>query len=297
MGGSGIAECERGELLMAISDLTGTSWQFPATGVGLSGGDILASISFESNGNEFIRLDCSEGLSGPVLVYRLSASVTVYDAATGWADEAYRIIDITGGSGATSAAVIAWLEAEAEQIPGPELRKTYTTTGAELASVADAIRARGGYPASNLLEYPAGFVTGIENIPDTQPETLACVVCSGSGTTFVTIGSDQNKPFIYSYVPDFFSYNAGVFTCKKAGTYSVRVYARGAYNSSGTAINCYWRFYKNSEIVESYTSGTVYRNPGAITAFGVTLAENDTFYGQVRNSSGTTTVTLAYIIY
>ena len=55
MGRGIIAERERGELLMAISDLTGTSWLFPATGVGLSGGDILASISFESNGNEFIR--------------------------------------------------------------------------------------------------------------------------------------------------------------------------------------------------------------------------------------------------
>ena len=297
MGGSGIAERERGEILMAISDLTGTSWQFPATGAGLIGGDILANISFESNGNEFIRLECSEGLSGPVLVYRLSSSVTVYDAATGWADEAYRIIDITGGSGATSAAVIAWLEAEAEQIPGPELRKTYTTTGAELASVADAIRARGGYPASNLLEYPAGFVTGIENIPDFVPEILASITCSFTSSTFVAAGSDPNKPCIYGYVPEYFTYNAGIFTCVKPGTYSVKVYARGAYNTSGTAINCYWRFYKNSEIVESYTSGTTYRNTGATTAFSVTLAAGDTFKGECRNSTGTTTVTLSFIIY
>lgn len=297
MGRGIIAERERGELLMAISDLTGTSWKFPATGVGLSGGDITGTIWFESNGNEYAQIYCSEGLSGPVLVYRGPVRTTAYDAATGWADEAYRIIDITGGSGATSAAVIAWLEAEAEQIPGPELRKTYTTTGAELASVADAIRARGGYPASDLLEYPAGFVYGIENIPDTQPETLATITCSSNTSSFVTIGSDQNKAFIYSYVPDFFDYNAGVFTCKKAGKYGVQVYARGAYASQGTTIYCYWRFYKNSEIVASYTSGKVYNNAGARTAFSVTLEENDTFYGQVRNSTGVTSVTLAYIIY
>ena len=282
---------------MAISDLTGTSWQFPATGVGLSGGDILASISFESNGNEFIRLDCSEGLSGPVLVYRLSSSVTVYDAATGWADEAYRVIDITGGSGATSAAVIAWLEAEAEQIPGPELRKTYTTTGAELASVADAIRARGGYPASNLLEYPAGFVTGIENIPYNQPEVFGTITASHNSSTFTTIGSDNSKAHIVVNDRNFFEYNQGVFTCKKAGTYGIRVYARGAYASQGTTIYCYWRFYKNNTIVSSYTSGHNYNNAGDYTSFGVTLDVGDTFYGQVRNSQGTTSVTLAYIIY
>lgn len=299
MGGGEPAERERGELLMAISDLTGTSWQFPETGVGLSGGDILANISFESNGNEFIRLECSEGLSGPVLVYRLSSSVTVYDAATGWADEAYRIIDITGGSGATSAAVIAWLEAEAEQIPGPELRKTYTTTGAELASVADAIRARGstrGQPWDTKIEYPDGYVDAIAAIPHDTPEIVGSIIGSGSGKTMVTLGSDTSKAFVHAYDPDWFDYNAGVFTAKQAGDYFLQIYARGSYNSSGTHLSCYWQVLKNGTAVISETSGTTYRNAGATTAASVTLAVGDTLCIQQRVQTGTTSTTAGMII-
>ena len=299
MGGGQPAESERGELLMAISDLTGTSWLFPATGVGLSGGDIFGSIQFESNGNEFIRIDCSEGLSGPVLVYRASASVTVYDAATGWADEAYRIIDITGGTDATSAAMIAWLEAEAEQIPGPALRTVYLTTGEELASVADAIRARGstrGQPWEAPIEYPDGYVDAIAAIPHDTPEIVGSIFGSGSGTTMVTLGSDTSKAFVNAYDPDWFDYSAGVFTAKKAGDYSLQIYARGSYNGSGTHLSCYWQVLKNGTAIASATSGTTYRNAGATTAASVTLAVGDTLCIQQRVQSGTTSTTAGMII-
>lgn len=294
MGGSEPAERERGELLMAISDLTGTSWLFPETGVGLSGGEIFMYIHFESNGNEFIQLDCPEGLSGPELIYRLSASVTVYDSETGWADEAYRIIDITGGSGATSAANIAWLEAEAEQIPGPALRKTYTTTGAELASVADAIRARGGW--SNPIEYPDEYVDAIAAIPHDTPEIVGSIFGSGSGTTMVTLGADPAKAFVYTYDPNWFDYNAGVFTAKQAGDYLLQIYARGSYNSSGTHLSCFWQVLQNGTPVISATSGTTYRNAGATTATGVTLAVGDTLCIQQRVQSGTTSTTAGMVI-
>lgn len=278
---------------MSITNLTGTSWVLNTAGIEAAQtayGDVMYSIHFASNNNLYVSLTCYKNAGVTRLNY---GGTTVYNTNDGFIDNAYVLIEnITGGTDVQNAATISWFETAGTLLPVPLL-----TTEQELTSIADAIRARGGYPASDLLEYPDDFITGITNIPDTQPETLGCITCSGSGTTYVTIGSDQNKPFIYSYVPDFFSYNAGVFTCKKAGNYTVKVYARGSYNSSGTAINCYWRFYKNNTIVESYTSGTDYRNPGAITTFGVTLAENDTFYGQVRNSSGTTTVTLAYIIY
>ena len=294
MGGGHPAERERGELLMAILDLTGTSWLFPATGVGLSGGDIVASISFESNGNEFIRLDCSEGLSGPVLVYRDVAATTVYDAATGWIADRYRIIDITGGSGATSAAMIAWLEAEAEQIPGPELRTTYLTTGEELASVADAIRARGGW--SNPIEYPDEYVDAIAAIPHDRPEIAGCILGSGSGTTMVTLGADPAKAFVYAYDPNWFDYNAGVFTAKQAGTYWLDIYARGSYNGSGTQLSCFWQVLQNGTAVISATSGTTYRNAGATTAVSVTLAVGDELCIQQRVQTGTTSTTVGMVI-
>lgn len=299
MGRGIIAERERGELLMAISDLTGTSWLFPATGVGLSGGDILASISFESNGNEFIRLDCSEGLSGPVLVYRDVAATTVYDAATGWIADGYRIIDITGGSDATSAAMIAWLEAEAQQTDPPALRKTYLTTGAELASVADAIRARGstrGQPWESPIEYPDGYVDAIAAIPHDRPEIAGCILGSGSGTTMVTLGADPAKAFVYSYDPNWFDYNAGVFTAKQAGTYWLDIYARGSYNSSGTQLSCFWQVLQNDTAVISATSGTTYRNAGATTGGSVTLAVGDELCIQQRVQTGTTSTTVGMVI-
>ena len=299
MGGGQPAERERGELLMAISDLTGTSWLFPATGVGLSGGDIVATITFESNGADFYRFDCSEGLSGPVLVYRAVAATTVYDAATGWIADAYRIIDITGGSGATSAAMIAWLEAEAEQIPGPELRTTYLTTGEELASVADAIRARGstrGQPWESPIEYPDGYVDAIAAIPHDRPEIAGCILGSGSGTTMVTLGADPAKAFVYTYDPNWFDYSAGVFTAKQAGTYWLDIYARGSYNSSGTQLSCFWQVLQNGTAIISATSGTTYRNAGAITGGSVTLAVGDELCIQQRVQTGTTSTTVGMVI-
>lgn len=278
---------------MAITDLTGTSWVLAAAGIEAAQsayGDTQIRIEFTSNNTFYPQIYCFKN-SG--ITYLNYGGTEVYNTNDGFLNAAYTLIEnISRGTDVTSAAAIAWFETAGTLQPVPLL-----TTDQELVSIADAIRARGGYPASNTLEYPAGFVDGIENIPDTQPETLATITASHNSSTFTTIGLDPNKAFIYSFVPDFFSYQDGVFTCKKAGTYSVKVYARGAYASQGTTIYCYWRFYKNSTIVESYTSGHTYNNAGATTAFGVTLAENDTFYGQVRNSTGSTTVTLAYIIY
>ena len=297
MGGGEPAERERGELLMAISDLTGTSWLLPATGVGLSGGDVYANVWFESNGNEYLAFECAEGLSGPILVY--GRTITVYDASTGWIADGYRIIDITGGTGATSADLIAWLEAEAEQTDPPQLRKTYLTTGAELTAVADAIRARGstrGQPWEAPIEYPDGYVDAIAAIPHDRPEIAGCILGSGSGTTMVTLGADQAKAFVYAYDPNWFDYNSGVFTAKQAGTYWLDIYARGSYNSSGTQLSCYWQVLQNGTAVISATSGTTYRNAGATTGGSVTLAVGDTLCIQQRVQTGTTSTTVGMVI-
>lgn len=278
---------------MAITTLIGTSWLLSAAGIEAAQtayGDTIIRIEFTSNNSNQNRLYCYKQLNVTYLDY---SGLEVYNTNDGFSDNAYALIEnISFGTDATSAAAIAWFEAAGTLQPVPLL-----TTDQELTSIADAIRARGGYPSSNLLEYPAGFVDGIANIPDFVPEILASITCSFTSSTFVVAGSDPNKPCIYGYVPEYFTYNAGIFTCVKPGTYSVKVYARGSYNNGGTAINCYWRFYKNSEIVESYTSGNTYRNVGATTAFSVTLAAGDTFKGECRNSTGTTTVTLSFIIY
>lgn len=278
---------------MAITTLIGTSWLLSSAGIEAAQtayGDSQIRIAFTSNNTFYPLLNCYENFGE---TYLLFGGTEVYNTTDGFSYAAYTLIEnISGGTDVQNATAISWLETAGTLLPGPLL-----TTDQELTSIADAIRARGGYPSSNLLEYPAGFVTGIENIPDFVPEILASITCSFTSSTFVVAGSDPNKPCIYGYVPEYFTYNAGIFTCVKPGTYSVKVYARGSYNNSGTAINCYWRFYKNSEIVASYTSGNIYRNVGATTAFSVTLAAGDTFKGECRNSTGTTTVTLSFIIY
>ncbi len=278
---------------MAITDLTGTSWLLTAAGIEAAQsayGDIQIRIEYTSNNIFYPQLRCYEN-SGET--YVLYGGTEIYSTTDGFLDAAYALIEnIRSGADVSSSAAIAWFETAGTLQPVPLL-----TTDQELTSIADAIRARGGYPASNTLEYPAGFIDGIENIPYNQPEVFGTITASHNSSTFTTIGSDNSKAHIVVNDRNFFEYNQGVFTCKKAGTYGIWVYARGAYASQGTAIYCYWRFYKNNTIVASYTSGNTYNNAGNTTAFVVTLTEGDTFYGQVRNSTGVTSVTLSYIIY
>ena len=101
---------------MAITDLTGTKWQFKAEPELVNNLREL-ELSFISNNTSFNYFDISQGT-----IYYInfpSSVVSAYQYSFGeggWWDEAYKTIEITGGTDATNAELIAWLTENATQI-------------------------------------------------------------------------------------------------------------------------------------------------------------------------------------
>jgi len=139
---------------MSVTNLTGTSWiikevpdvaSFPFTWAGY--------ITFIANGETFTSIERSGTTK---LIFGSKTVYTVGGANENWPN--YRNISIISGQYGydTAANLISWLEANADLI------ELYYTDGAEIKSIADAIRAKGG--TSGTFEYPNGFVTAIEAI-------------------------------------------------------------------------------------------------------------------------------------
>ena len=143
---------------MAVTDLTGTTWYFNSI-INLPPGTAkyLWDINFTINDGSVVNCTRFD-------LYDDSINYTgfdwVYEEFSGWIYEDARTIHITGGADVTDATFIEWLEENAVQ---QVTRNDYFTCTDELASIADAIRTKGGTSAS--LIYPDGFVTAINNLP------------------------------------------------------------------------------------------------------------------------------------
>lgn len=177
----------------------------------------------------------------------------------------------------------------AERERGELLMTDYLVTDTDLTSVADAIRYNTG--GTDPLEFPAEFISEIEKFPPIWYD-LPCgfIIGSAKGTTYTVLGSDSSLPVTRDVFPHYLYCSNGVFTVYQAGTYTLKCYARGSYTSSGTAVSCWFKVYKNNEVVYSYTSGSTYNNAGGI--FPVVLGDlnvGDTFKIEVRSSTGSTT--------
>ena len=116
-----------------------------------------------------------------------------------------------------------------------------------------------------------------------------------AGTTYTRTGSSDTTN-IAQNDPNLFTYDDGIFTCVKPGSYTVSFYGRGAYNSSGTARYLYYRMYKNGSIVKSVTSGTSIGTGGYTTTYTATFAKDDTFYITGAVNSGNLAMSIGYII-
>lgn len=107
---------------MAITDLTGTKWVIKETpNVNLV---YDFQLDFISNGTNFetFALDADDSYHGYGLFYD---SVYAYGLKnTTWQNQAYRIIEITGGTDATNTDLITWLENNATQVPIVDLTGT-----------------------------------------------------------------------------------------------------------------------------------------------------------------------------
>ena len=118
---------------MPISDLTGTTWvlndsiAYMPSGYHLNGEDNLGyvyAINFSSNGNSYSSITFGDidyfGNDGGFAY----GNTKVYNQATGYTNNAYKMISITGGTDATNASLISWLEANATQLPVADLTNT-----------------------------------------------------------------------------------------------------------------------------------------------------------------------------
>lgn len=110
---------------MAFTNLTDTAWLFDRTP---SLGDTIAyyDIQFVSNGVRYDALIEGKNTGINYMNEELTSALVAVDRPQGyeyyWADEAYRIIKIKGGTDVDNADLIAWIEANAVQ---PDLSELY----------------------------------------------------------------------------------------------------------------------------------------------------------------------------
>lgn len=103
---------------MAITDLTGTKWEFESTLTDNVSLDV--SINYTSNDTSFDRLFIVFVPAANMARIIYAAGQTQTDAYNnGWLSEAFKTIEITGGTGVTNASLIAFIEAHATQVVDP----------------------------------------------------------------------------------------------------------------------------------------------------------------------------------
>lgn len=107
-----------------ITDLTGTTWELNDD-LNLSYQESLNpmtsqfNINFNSDESTFDKLNFGyflNNLNNPFGAYYLGSSQTNVYSKDGWSNENYKTIKITGGTDATNADLIAWLQENATQV-------------------------------------------------------------------------------------------------------------------------------------------------------------------------------------
>ena len=162
---------------MALADLTNTTWIFPNP-PDMSDYPLpfkYVYINFDANNSQFARFYAAPSFI--YYYYASSGSKMVWSnfTSTPWDD--YRKIHITGGTDATNATFIAWLETHATQFIKP-----YRVTETAITETADAIRARDGTSAE--IEWKAnGFADAITNMVVPIPSDYGHIAWDGHTLT------------------------------------------------------------------------------------------------------------------
>ena len=103
-----------------ITDLTGTKWEWNEE-ISYDGPLNTFTILFDSDGKSFNSLTIDTGdLDTAIMTYGRNSGDTQVYTGDGWAKQAYRTIEITGGTDATNPDLISWLQSNATQIIEPE---------------------------------------------------------------------------------------------------------------------------------------------------------------------------------
>ena len=115
-----------------LTNLTNTKWVLNSNAS--FNGNLFYYIHFTSNSQQYISLECTGTLTrGKILYFK---DENIYDevadndgdiggfTVTSWVNEAYRIIEITGGYDTTNVDLISWLISNATQVPVVDLSNT-----------------------------------------------------------------------------------------------------------------------------------------------------------------------------
>ena len=102
---------------MAVTDLTGYTWVGNDTLTLSTFSYNLSFVDENSRGWGWFEAIFNQNIMGMALYY--DSYSPVYNAYEGWDDSAYKTILITGGTDATNADLIAWLQANGTLTPPP----------------------------------------------------------------------------------------------------------------------------------------------------------------------------------
>ena len=153
---------------MSVSNLTNTKWVFNSS-VNITNSTVISfSITFkDGDGATYSLLKYALGLEGlPSMMGGIKYDTSgVYSDA--WTDEAYRIIEITGGGDVTNVDLISWLMSNATQVPVTSLANTQWVFNSDIP--IEQLNAIGGTPVyeGNKDVFSINFVsvnTNYENI-------------------------------------------------------------------------------------------------------------------------------------
>ena len=103
---------------LAISDLTNTKWVLNDSPTAPLTEPEVYNLSFTSYGDDFIKFTLSIG-RGNISIIEYGIVTVLNDEGT-WTNQAYRTIEIAGGTDVTNADLIAWLSSNATQVIEPE---------------------------------------------------------------------------------------------------------------------------------------------------------------------------------
>lgn len=145
---------------MALTDLTNTTWVFNETvdfsAMGFPASGYVSNsytINFVSNATNYTKMSVSQySATSRNISYGYTSAYSSYNNK--WTKAEYRTIEITGGTHANNATLIAWLQSTATRV-----FPSYRVSEQDMVSVADAIRQKGGTSAP--LQFPGGFVDAI----------------------------------------------------------------------------------------------------------------------------------------
>ena len=186
---------------MAVTDLTNTTWVLNNV-LDVSGG-LNYTINFISSNINFTSLSCFPDIRMSLLMYDdVTVGQGLGEFDTGgpnintWDNEAYKTIEITGGTDATNASLISWLEANAtQQAATPDVVVDLSEISALVAGTQYTVYATAyaeGYVesvASNTVVYekqaptPSGYELKLSSSATRSiADRGSCTLTTNSGT-------------------------------------------------------------------------------------------------------------------